>query len=536
MNFNHLPGGRPDGGQFTYADVGGMVMPMNVVSNPEHIATPTADIPGETLGAMLGELEKRDITQDELAKLTSERYPTPPRDFNEIIDRLNETIRDSYYKEVIAGRVATSAAVAIDRHQEAVANGGLIKVLANDDGSFQIIHGTNNSVSSYLDSLTEMREGEAAVYNPKTGTLRTDARIVPIPGTAQKIGASRTPQSKRNGLNRVATDADRRGKKASKIINRRISDSTTKEGRQLGSGEYAGRIGVCVCQNDDGDLVVQNCIICEANEGAIAEMYSKVLGGEVLKATRPAPEVINSEPGDTSILHEGGMYISKSDFGGTAGGTARDKTTRDKRGNVTSVSQVSPEAAQHMFDRHDQIRKQREEEYEKAHGGKKKPEKTEAKRQHESLLRKMRAMRRRRAEASILDEDGPIRLKGGGYVFPGETVTRRGQTLTYDEIKDGATFADGIGNKAANAQGKVASEESVASEKRRQNTKIGNRNRKQQQRAREEAIRKANAQGKGAVTYREGKDKASGKTILVIEGEPGYAEALGYKTAKAFPA
>lgn len=536
MNFNHLPGGRPEGGQFTFANVGGYVMPRfaspqgGEAIKAEHIAMPAESLPHPALVAMSNELKRAGISDVDFQEKLLSRYPNVFSDLDELGNRVNELTRDAYFNEVVGGRIGDSLQTAIDRHQEEVVNGGQLKALASDDGAYHIIHTTNNSVSVWLDSITDMRNGTAAVYNPKTGVIRTDARVVPIPGTARRIGANSTNAAKRNRLNAVATNSQNNAKRASKELNKRITSTTMASGRQIGSNDYAGRIGVCVCKDDEGNLVVQNCIICNSNEGDIAGMYADELNAHVLKATRPAG-AINAEPGDTSIFHEGGMYVGKSDFGGVAAGVMADKGRRN---------QVSPEAADRMHDLHRAMQQQRDEEYSKTHGGKPRPEKSEEKREHERLLRKRRAMRRKMAEASIGTDKEAIRLKGGGYIFPGETITRKGRTLSYDDIKNGALFqapaeeSAGVGRRAAAETGKKAAGEAVEKAKRRQTIKEGNKNRKQQQRAREAAIKEANAQGKRAVTFREGKDKRTGRTILLIEGEPGFEEALKYGTAKAY--
>lgn len=495
----------------------------------EHMAAPVADIPQEAIEAMRSELARAGIGPERIRQhlLSKLSGMSKAGSVEEGAASFNEAIRDLYFSGVVGGRVGASVDTAIDRFGEEVYNGGQIKALANDDGSFQIVHGTNSTVSMWLDNLTDMDAGSAAVYNPKTGRLRADARIVPIPGTDLNIGANSSAQSKRNRANNAAVNGNRRARKASREVNKRLSDPRTTEGRQLSSDDYAGRVGLCVCQDDQGNLVLQNCIICETNEGGIAEMYARELGTDVMKATIPDAGVINSEPGDTSIFHEKGMYIGKSDFGAMAAGVRRDKGKH---------SQVSPDVAKRMFAQNDAIRKQRDEEYKKAHGGQSRPEKTEAKREHERLLRKQRALRRSKAEQSIGTENEAIRLRGGGYIFPGETISRGGRKFTYDEIKAGAEISNGVNRSEATKSASKAATEAVDKETKRQNIKLGNKNRKQQQRAREEAIRKANADGRGAVTYREGKDKASGKTILLFEGDPGYEEALGYKTAKAYPA
>lgn len=547
MNFNHLPSGRPDGGQFTFADVGGRVMPYYDMRpnqdvnedaspiKPEHIAAPVSQIPDAAIMVMQSELRQHGVDDDEIvrrskeklgkAKLAGKNIPTSWEDME---NNLNEVIRDSYFTDVVGGRVGASVRTMIDRNSEVIANGGVVRALANDDGSFQILHGTSNTVSMYLDRISDVGEGSAVVYNPKSGVLRSDALIVPIPKTAQRIGAASSDQSKRNRLNGVALNADRRGRKASRIVNKRIGDATSVAGRQLGSGDYAGRIGVCIAKDDNGDLVVQNCIICDGHEGEIADMYAKELGMDILRASRPAPDVSNPEPGDPSILHEGGMYVGKSDFGGISAGVKMDKGKR---------SQVSSEDAQKMFDRHDELKKQRDDEYRRAHDGEERPAKTERQREHERLLRKQRKLRRMRAEKAIGTENEPIRLKGGGYIFPGETIKRGGKEYTYEDIMNGnVQESKGVGQRVANERSKKEGTTAVGTAKRRQTIKEGNKNRKQQQRAREAAIKKAHAEGKGAVTFREGKNKASGRTILVIEGEPGYEEALKYKTAKVYPA
>lgn len=528
VNFNHLPAGRPDGGQFTFAEVGGVVMPTSAPIDPGYSVAPAESIPEEVVSAMQDELFKVGVSRQELIGEMIQKHRENPFGQEEFNRLFTEVIRNRYYTDVVCGRIGTSLQVEMSRNQEALANGGIVKALSKDDGSYQIVHSTNDSVAMYLDNLTDLREGEAAVYNPKTGRLRVDARIVPIPGTSLLIGANRTPQSIRNGLNQAATNGPRRAKKASKLVNKRITDATTAEGRQISSGGYAGRIGVCVSQDSDGNLMLQNCIICETNEGAIAEMYAKELGTDVLKASRPDDKVINAEPGSPDVRHEGNIYIGESDFGGAASGVANDTGKR---------AQVSPEAAQNMFKHHDEMQKQREEEYKKAHNGKDRPVKTDEQRQHEAYLRKRRAMRKKAAEGTVGLDDEAIRLKGGGYIFPGETIKRGGREYTYDDIKSGSTVdLSGVPRSTRKEVGNQGAQDAMTSEKRRQNIKLGNKNRKQQQRAREEAIRKANAEGRSAVTYREGKDKASGKTVLLFEGDPGYQEALKYKTAKTFPA
>ncbi len=549
MNFNHLPAGRPDGGQFTFTAVGGHAIPrydimlgMDGEENapetrikPEHIAGPASNIPKAALLAMRAELNRNGVSDAEINRRTVEHLGGlgVAGSKSELIKGMQSVIRDSYFNDVVGGRISASVQATIDRNNEAVANGGVVRPLYNDDGSYQILHATNNSVSLYLDRIEDIDGSRAAVYNPRSGVLRTDARIVPIPGTTQRIGAASSEQSKRNRLNGIATNAERRNRKASRIINKRIGDATSMVGRQLGSGAYAGRIGVCVIKDENGDLAVSNCIICDAHEGDIANMYAKQLGSDVRRASRPAPEVSNPEPGDPSILHEGGMFVGKSDFGGISSGVRMDKGRR---------SQVSPEAAQSMFAHHDEMRKQRDEEYRKAHGGQERPEKTDSQREHERLLRKQRKLRRDRAEKSIGTDHEGIRLKGGGYIFPGETVTRSGRKYTYDDIlrgKDGTPVnenPEGIGIKAAKEQASKAATTAVGKAKRRQEIREGNKSRKQQQRAREAAIKEANKSGKDAITFREGGDKASGKTILLVQGEPGYEEAKLYKTAKLFPA
>jgi hypothetical protein len=497
---------------------------------PEHMVADPNSIPSGALSVMRMELMSHGIDDNEISRRLMERYggKSGPTSWDALFGNLNGVIRDSYFNDVIGGRLGASVRSAIDRHSETIANGGQVRSLANDNGAFQILHCTNNSVSMYLDSISDITDGSAVVYNPKSGVLRTEAVAIPIPGTAQRIGAASSEQSKRNRLNGVATNADRRNRKASRILNKRLGDATTSAGRQLSSGEYAGRIAVCVAKNDDGDLVIQNCVLCDPHEKEIVEMYSKQLGTDPLRASRPAPEVSNPEPGDPSILHENGMYVGKSDFGGISAGVKLDKGER---------SQVSPEDAKRMFDQHDELKRKRDEEYRKAHGGKERPEKTEAQREHERLLRKQRKLRRTRAEKAIGTENEPIRLKGGGYIFPCETIKRGGKEYTYDDILNGgAQEAKGVGMKAANEQSQKEGTTAVNTARRRQTIKEGNKNRKQQQRAREAAIKKANAEGKGAVTYREGGDKATGRTILVVEGEPGYKEALKFKTAKAYPA
>ena len=537
MNYNHLPAGRFDGGQFTFATVGGNMPglhsgpvgrrnPYDPV-DPEMMATDPSQISDETANAMRRGLAGVGVGDKELLDGFKRKYGSvkghTPDEFRSLLKGL---IRDTYFGVGVRGGVEASLRTGVGRHQELVNAGGQVKALGNDDGSWQAVHTTNNSVAVYLDSLEEIKSGQAVAYNPKTGVLRSDGYVIPIPGASRTIGANSTRQSKRNRLNAEATNGQRNAKRASDIVNDMITDSSSASSRQIGNGKFAGRVGVSIMEDENGNLIAQNCVICETNEADIAAMYAEKLGSEVQRVNRPA-SVVNPEPGDTGMLHEGGVAISESDFGGVAAGVDKDTGYR---------SQVSGEDAKRAFELHDQLRKQRDEEYKAAHDGQPRPEKSDEKRQHEALLRKQRRMRKDEAEAQQAAGEDPIRLKGGGYIFKGETIERGGQKFTYDDIKSGAELPSGVGKGRAKSQASSAAGEAMEAEKKRQATKVGNRSRKQQQRAREAAIREANSKGLDAITYREGKDKASGKTVLVVQGDPGYEEAKGYKTAKVHKA
>ena len=537
MNYNHLPAGRFDGGQFTFANVGGNMPGLHAGPvgqrspyepvDPEMMATDPSHISDETANAMRRGLAGVGIGDKELLDGFRRKYGSvkghAPEEFRSLLKGL---IRDTYFNVGVRSGVEASLRTGVRRHQELINAGGQVKALGNDDGSWQAVHTTNNSVAVYLDSLEEIKAGQAVAYNPKTGVLRSDGYVIPIPGATRTIGANSTRQSKRNRLNAEATNGQRNAKRASDIVNSMITDSSSASSRKIGSGAFAGRVGVCISEDENGNLIAQNCVICETNEANIAEMYAEQLGSEIRRVNRPAG-VMTPEPGDTGMLHEDGVAISESDFGGVAAGVDKDTGHRSK---------VSEEDAKRMFDLHDQLKKQRDDEYKVAHDGQPRPEKTDEKRQHEALLRKQRRMRKDEAEAQQAAGEDPIRLKGGGFIFKGETIERGGQKYTYDDIKNGALLPSGVAREQAKSQASTAAGDAVKAAKKRQATKVGNRNRKQQQRAREAAIKEANSKGLDAITYREGKDKASGKTILVVQGDPGYEEAKGYKTAKVHKA
>lgn len=507
-NPHHLPAGRPDGGQFTFSFVGGFVAGGGI---PWEVATADPkDIPDASIIPMYEALASIGYTDEDLFSENARRHPTDPTNQDERKRRLKDTIRSLYFGKAIASPLAQSLVVATDRYGDTIARGGQVKALANDDGSYQLVHTTNNSVSTYMNGLSEIGGSQAVVYNQRTGTLRRGAYCVPV-GKPRRIAGTSVDRGRRNRLTEVARETEARQGKVAAEVNKRITDSTTREGRRLGSDDYAGRMSVSVFRGKSGDLYIQDCILCDRHERTIADMYAKELGSSVFSATRPK-DIVNPIAGDTNTLHTDDFAVVKSDFGGMSAGVVADTGRKSK---------VPEAVAEQMFNQHDEMKRRRDDEYQKAHG-KPRPEKTEEQRQRERLLGKARRLRRNQAMREQEAGRNPIKVKGG-WLFQGEEG--------YDEALIQAVRAEKPEMMSTYDSVQKSTSDAIKGQQKRQAERVSARDRKRLQRERDKAIKNANAQGLKAVKYRVD-DTRSGTLAVAIEGTPEYDQALKMRTAQ----
>lgn len=509
-NPNHLPAGRPDGGQFTFAAVGGYI-PGQIPW--EYAEAPTSEIPPEIIASMYNSLHRVGIKDAQISATYRRLHPDNAKTPEEAKRWLDEVIRDTYFSNAATMPVQNALVVASDKYRDVINNGGQVLALANDDGSYQTVHTTNNSVSAYLNSIPQLKDGKAVVYNQRTGTLRRGAFCVPV-GKPRKIAGTSVPRGRRNRATETARETPRRQAKVAEALNRQITSSASEASRALGSDDYAGRISVAVMKDKDGSLIIQDVILCESHEQDIAKMYAEELHQKVLKATRP-DEILNPEVGDPSMLHTDDMHVVDSNFGGISAGVMNDTGRK---------SQITDAAAEQMFARHDSLRAERDKEYEKAYGHPR-PTKTDEQREHERALDKKRRLRRKQAKIEEAAGREPIKVKGRGYLFAGEKG--------YEEAKDAAVRAEKLKADMLAKKIRRATSQAKASQTKRQTEKVSARDRKREQRARQKAIRQANRDGLRAVTYRED-DSRSGKMLVAIEGSKEFEAAIKMRNIKLY--
>lgn len=484
-NPNHLPAGIPEGGQFTFAKVGGLAFDDGWdFFSPQQNGSPwvpavidASKITNEGWNQIIESLEGMGITSNDLLKEAlngADLKSLSPAERNRLIQNYAQEV----YRDGLTSPLARSINAAINQYPEVIVAGGSIVGLAKDDGTFQIGHTMTPQMADIANNMPPLKDDQMIIFNQGTGTMRQGSCygvpvgkpiVVPAGASADEV----------NGL---------------------ISDATRKLGRDLGSDAHAGRMTVGMTKDENGDTVIQGTVLCEANEKGVAEDYAKKFGSEVKKGLKPTdivnPIAITDVPG---MLHTQDMHVVSSNFGGIQAG----------RMNPSSIPQSSREAMQKL---HHQMQEQRS----KERGSKA--------RSAEQKQRDLENAKIRRARNKQAIEEGkagrePVKIKGG-WLFKGEKGYDAARAASVDTNKDGVDFKSRSVNMTA-SEARAAETQAKRQSKLRRDRKYSERKAK---------INEAKASGKKAVKYYPS-GKRRGEVELAVEGDKNYAEALKNPTA-----
>lgn len=480
-NPNHIPAGVPEGGQFTFGLVGGYSFGDDPIPW-DSISRDPIDVPLKTINSMKNDLIELGYAQEDIVGIALDGLHGLSE--QDKFGRINGTIIGLYNEEARLTPLEESVKVAVQRSGEQLAAGGKIYGLANDDGTYQVVHTLTGQMEQWVDSAPQLRPYEAIVMNQNTGTMRRGGFFIPVG-------------------NPVLVDANN----VSSQMNDRMSDATTGLGRSLGSGDYAGRLTVGLVTDSDGKPLLQNGIFCENNERVIAEGYADQLGADIMKPYRPE-DIVNPVAGDPSSLHVPGMHVVSSNTGGIQTGILNDQKGRSRK-NPLSGGQIAKLVNLH--------RKLQAERYaEKGRAGCARSEK-----QRKRDLENAKIRRARNKQATTEQEAGrePIKLKGGGWLFKGEKG--------YNAARASAISAGTADSKTLTTSMSGATARAEEAQSKRQ------RARRSDRRYRENRRRIADAKAKGLNVvkyYPSGRRK--GEMKLAIEGDEDYETALMNPTAR----
>lgn len=491
-NPNHLPPGIPEGGQFTFAKVGGLAFEDGFGAASPQSPERSPWEPAVINPAYLSDDEKKHIT-DTLKELgyTGDDILTEALDGKdpstlspEERARIAAEYSQKVYKEGLIHPLERSLSVAMQLCPEVLEAGGNVVGLAHDNGTYQIGHTLTGQMEDILNNMPPLDEGEMYVYNPGTGTLRQGGGYgVPV-GKPIVVPPGAT-SSKINGL---------------------IDSAATKIGRDIGSSAYAGRMMIGVTTDQDGNVLIQPTIHCEANEKGIAEGYAKKLGVDVNTVLKPGdivnPIAYTDIPGS---LHTTDFHSVKGNFGNIQTG----------RMNQKDIPNASKEM---MVQMHRKMQEERKNEV-----GRKEPspEQKAAKKKRDSENAKKRRERTKLAKEEAAKGREPIKVKNG-WLMKGE----RGYEAAYAQsVKDGASSV-GFNARAANIT--VAEARAADNQSRRQKSRRSDRRYKE----RKQQIREAHENGQKCVKYYPSGKNRKGEVEIAVEGDKNYEKALKNPTCK----
>lgn len=551
MNPHHLPAGRPDGGQFTFSFVGAYIP---TAIDWDIIATRPEDLQPEQMDTMRRFLRASGVPDGKLVGMLQGFVAKNPRaTAGERYNFLAGRIQAGYRMGTAISPVGLALGDAMDNNAELLAFGGNIRPLANDSGDTQMIASTNRVASTWLDSFPEINRGEALVYNAYTGRLRTSGYCVPLEPPKRTVGTSSSDRTRRNAANAFAVDAPRKTGRFTKTMDRLIASRSTKGGRLFGSDDYAGRIQYCAVKNADGSTSMQPCLMFDSHEADLARMYADELGSAPLKTSRAAQDTLNTEVGKAGTLHEDGVVLVGDLHSHGDGLSQRDYDEKRRKGTLSDADVRQKAFQDAMFAQHDAIAAQRADEARRA--GRAVPTKTPEQREQERENARRRRLNNKRARE--LQELGfePIKRRGGGWIFPGElarnidgtpALDRNGRpslaTVNPDYARARAAIKSGLSGDqltaavdAARGQRHEDTEAAAKEQERRARTKMDNRARRANKRARDKAADEASASGKRVVRISEPNPKnprMQGRVVQFVEGDEGFAEALKNPTAQ----
>lgn len=522
-NPNRIPAGVHEGGQYTFGKLGGLIYGGNWGIEPDKLHgdrkwvdrvpdfNPWGHLNDHNWGAMSQDLQSVGALMDkEGGELIRKIQGLKQAEKQRLIVGYTE----NRYHNLVTGPAEEAIRIACGKNPELLAQGGEMKVLANDNGSFQLAVTPTRNQSEYLDGIKSIAPGEAVVVNPSTGALRKGVYFVPTGkrGDSQSLG--KTP------LSQALAD--------------RMTDSEHQSGRDLGSTQYGGRLVVGATQGPNGETVTTTGVLCEANELEVAQGYAESFGTEVLSTTSPKG-VVNpiatsllghASPEDQTVLHSTDFFVSGNNSGGIQFGKEEDTAGRGYSKRPTPEERAQ---ARHIAQEDARLRSERT----KESGYRPRSEEQKKRDLENAAVRRSREKEARRiilenAKKRPEDRKPPIKVRGG-LLLPGElgydAALKDAQQTSKDFSKDGTVKAPKTKN----------SYEYEDRQRRRQRKRAASKASNDRYKENVKRIHQAIDEGRDGVTwYPDGESdgKRRGKKCVSLEGDKDYERASRCRNAR----